>query len=46
MNPGKGQQKHHKCASELSLFLMLITMKTNARMLVHRILVTEKQGTI
>lgn len=46
MNPGKGQQKYHKCASKSSLSLMFIIMKTNARMLVRRILVTEKQGTI
>lgn len=45
-NSGVQKKKYHKYASKLNLFLICIIMKTNASIIVRRILVTRKQSTL
>lgn len=45
-NSGVQKKKYHKYGSKLNLFLICIIMKTNASMIVHRILVTRKQSAL
>ena len=45
-NSGVQKKKYHKYASKLNLFLICIIMKTNASIIVRRIMVTIKQSTL